>query len=66
VGKFNHNKFWNIIRKWSKNNIVIVSEYTAPKDFKCIWKKKKKFNYICDNSIKKYIEKLFIVKSSAI
>ena len=37
--KFEHKKFWEIMRKWSKHNIVIVSEYTAPKDFKCIWKK---------------------------
>ena len=39
-GSFDHDKFWNTIRKWSKNNMVIVSEETAPKDFKCIWKKK--------------------------
>jgi len=41
VGNFDHNEFWNTVRKWSKNNIVIVSEYSAPKDFKCIWKKKR-------------------------
>ena len=37
---FNHDKFWNTMRKWSKSNIVIISEETAPKDFKCMWKKK--------------------------
>ena len=37
---FDHEIFWNTIRKWSKNNMVIISEETAPDDFKCIWKKK--------------------------
>lgn len=37
--KFNFNEFWNIIRKWSKNNIVLVSELNAPDDFICIWEK---------------------------
>ena len=35
--KFDHNIFWNTMRKWSKNNIVIISEKEAPEDFKCIW-----------------------------
>lgn len=30
-------KFWDTMRKWSERNIVIISEYRAPKDFKCIW-----------------------------
>ena len=34
---FDHDKFWNVMRKWSKNNLVIISESTAPKDFKKIW-----------------------------
>lgn len=35
--KFDHAKFWEVMRKWSKNNIVLVSESVAPKDFKSIW-----------------------------
>lgn len=35
--KFNHNEFWETMRVWSRNNIVIVSEENAPNDFKCIW-----------------------------
>lgn len=35
--KFDHEKFWDIMRKWSTNNIVIISESNAPKDFKKIW-----------------------------
>lgn len=35
-GVFNHTKFWNVVRKWSERNTVIVSEYQAPHDFECI------------------------------
>lgn len=34
--KFDSLKFWDTVRQWSKNNIVIVSEYNAPEDFTCI------------------------------
>jgi len=30
------------MRRWSENNTVIISEYNAPDDFKCIWQKKTK------------------------
>jgi DNA adenine methylase len=33
---FDSQHFWNTVRKWSKNNIVFVSEYNAPPDFKCL------------------------------
>jgi DNA adenine methylase len=35
---FNHDEFWNTMREWSKDNIVFISEYRAPSDFKCIAK----------------------------
>jgi len=35
-GNFNSEEFWDIMRKWSSNNTVLVSEYKAPSDFKCI------------------------------
>ena len=34
--KFDSILFWNIMREWSENNIVIISEYSAPEDFKCV------------------------------
>jgi len=34
---FDHKNFWNVMRKWSKKNIVLISESNAPKDFKKIW-----------------------------
>ena len=34
---FDNAEFWDIVREWSKDNIVVVSETTAPSDFIEIW-----------------------------
>lgn len=35
---FNHDEFWATVTRWRDyGNIVIVSEFTAPKGWKCIW-----------------------------
>lgn len=34
---FDYDKFWENIRLWSKDNIVVISEQEAPDDFECIW-----------------------------
>ena len=34
---FDYEEFWNTMRKWSTNNIVLISELQAPEDFECIW-----------------------------
>ena len=34
---FDHDEFWEYMRKWSQDNIVLVSELQAPADFECIW-----------------------------
>jgi DNA adenine methylase len=34
---FDHEAFWNVIREWSKDNVVLVSEYNAPDDFEAVW-----------------------------
>lgn len=36
---FDNDKFWKWCRDMSKNNIVFVSEYSAPKDFMKVWEK---------------------------
>ena len=36
INDFDTKEFWEIMRKWSKNNKVFISEYTAPNDFICI------------------------------
>lgn len=35
--KFDHDVFWKTMRKWSENNLVFISEWTAPHDFVKIW-----------------------------
>ena len=58
---FPHDYFWEWCRKVSKNNIVLISEYNAPDDFKCIWQKKHK-TILDVGEHKERIEKLFIYK----
>lgn len=35
--KFDYGEFWEKMREWSQDNIVIVSEQDAPDDWKIIW-----------------------------
>lgn len=69
---FDNDKFWDKMRIWSKNNLVIISERTAPNDFVAIWEKKKvntaskaKKTTLKNNSKNEIIitEKLFVHKS---
>ena len=55
---FDSDKFWKIMRKWSEDNIVVVSEYKAPKDFKMIWQSKTNVIHNGKKNIK--TEKLFV------
>ena len=59
--KFPYELFYDWCRELSKNNIVLVSEYNMPNDFKCIWEKPSKIN-IGNLNINKPIrtDKLFI------
>lgn len=58
---FNHNEFWDVMREWSKNNIVLISEQSAPDDFECIWEQK--INRSINVTRKKQsVEKLFIYR----
>ena len=36
---FDNNQFWKVMRKWSKDNYVFISETTAPDDFVKVWSK---------------------------
>lgn len=36
TGTFNSVSFWNLMRDWSQNNKVYISEYEAPDDFRCV------------------------------
>ena len=58
---FNHDEFWAWVRKMSENNIVIVSEQSAPEDFECIWEQQ--VTRMIDYTKRvRATEKLFIMK----
>ena len=61
--KFDHEEFWDIMRDWSKRNIVLISEQEAPDDFVCIWEKEVA-RTIIPKAIPKSTEKLFIYKDN--
>lgn len=56
---FDHEEFWDVMREWSKNNLVFISELKAnvPKDFRIIWQKtiKRSFRSRSDRKEKKEI-----------
>ena len=55
---FDHKAYWSWVRKMSKDNIVLCSEYQAPEDFECIWTKE--LTTTLDKSSRsKAVEKLF-------
>lgn len=64
--EFDNDKFWEWVRRMSKQgHEVYVSEYEAPTDFECIWKKEIKSSLSANGKIggsKLSIEKLFILK----
>ena len=58
---FDYDLFWETMRNWSSNNIVIISEQNAPSDFECIWEQEVSRSIkVRDKS--KSVEKLFIYK----
>jgi DNA adenine methylase len=59
---FDHKEFWDTMRKWSRNNLVIISERTAPKDFKCIWEDNR--NITQNGKVTKQTEKLFLYQDN--
>lgn len=57
-----YDSFYDFLRKLSENNIVLVSEYNMPDDFKCIWQKERKVLQKSDRVTgEKTVEKLFVV-----
>jgi DNA adenine methylase len=57
---FDFDHFWQTMRKWSKDNLVFISEYRAPDDFTCVWRKNMKSGFNGDEKRKKRVEKLFM------
>lgn len=58
--EFDYNKFWDTMRCWSKDNIVIVSEQSAPDDWNVIWQQTVKRS-IKANDKKDATEKLYMM-----
>ena len=64
---FPYEEFYDWCREMSKNNVVLISEYNMPDDFKCIWSKETitslNNNRKSDDNKNIRVEKLFICKS---
>jgi DNA adenine methylase len=61
--EFDTQEFWKVMREWSKNNVVFVSEYKAPSDFVNIASQKKHMSFAAKGSESVRTERLFIHKS---
>ena len=63
IGDFNTQEFWDVMRLWSKNNDVYISEYVAPDDFECVLEIPTKIDIRNkDNQMEKRVEKLFLYR----
>lgn len=64
--EFPYEEFYKWCKNMAKNNIVLISEYNMPDDFKCIWSKETFVNFDSNRSSNddknKRVEKLFIYK----
>ena len=61
IQNINYDEFYDFLRQLSKNNIVLVSEYNMPNDFKCIWQRERNVQQKSDRvAAEKATEKLFI------
>lgn len=60
IGEFNTEEFWDVMRKWSENNDVYISEYIAPDDFKYVLEMQTKTDIRNrNNRMEKRVERLF-------
>ena len=67
TGEFPYEQFYQWCKEMSKDNVVIISEYSMPDDFDCIWEKQVKITFDSNrecNNIKDFRrEKLFMYKN---
>ena len=63
TAKFDSALFWATMREWSKDNLVFISEYQAPEDFKRVWQKEKKLSIRSKNGCEIRVERLFVHRS---
>ena len=69
TGSFPYEEFYKWAIEMAKNNIVLISEYDMPSNFKCIWEKETtrgiNSNNVIEKEKKKRIEKLFICNAES-
>ena len=56
---FDYEEFWNVMRYWSKDNFVLISELEAPDDFICVWSKDVQRSIKSTDNTMRATEKLF-------
>lgn len=61
---FDHDKFWETMRAWSYNNIVYISESSAPSDFEIVASKHRKVTFAKNNNLdtNSYTDNLYMYK----
>ena len=69
IKPFPYEEFYKWAIEMAKNNIVLISEYNMPSNFKCIWEKETtrgiNSNNVIEKEKKKRIEKLFICNAES-
>lgn len=58
---FDYDYFYNWCRTASKNNVVLISEYYMPEDFRCIWSREIQCGISNNIGTKRRTEKLFTI-----
>lgn len=56
---FRQSEFWQLMREWSRNNVVLISEQKAPEDFVAVWEKEVDYTIKAKENCRA-IEKLFV------
>lgn len=59
IDEFDHSQYWEWVRRISRKNIVVCSEYHAPDDFSCIWEMET-VTTLDKSSRNKAVERLFV------
>jgi DNA adenine methylase len=62
VGKFDSVEFWETMEKWAKNNTIIVSEYKAPENWRCVLEMPTNLFLRSSEGCAPRLEKLFMLK----
>lgn len=60
AGPFDSATFWSTVRRWSEDNVVVVSEYSAPDDFACVGEFQTKLELRAKGGREERVERLFV------